>query len=43
VAEKRQQKPQPDKKKKSREKQQWAKQSGKNPDDLEVFTEPKKL
>jgi hypothetical protein len=30
-----------DKNKKSREQQEWAEQAGKNPDDLEIFTEPR--
>lgn len=43
MAGKKQQGSKPDKKKKSREQQDWTEQAGKNPDDLEIFTQPKKL
>lgn len=43
MADKKQQESTPDKRKKSGTKQDWVEQSGKNPDDMEIFTQPKKL
>lgn len=48
MADRKQQKQMADKDKKKKcgstgSKQKWAEQSGKSPDDLEVFTEPRKL
>ncbi len=43
MADKKQQSSKDKQKKKNEEQQDWAGQSGKNPDDLEIFSQPKKL